>query len=114
MVPDSSVNTWDSWFFFNLRKINTNQYYESVSLDMKNYKVYSENVRYYTRKSTQYLLYILEQPSSWSTSSREYVHHGLVPGLDGVSFWPPSLSMDLVAMFNPVSCCLSQWVGFHT
>jgi hypothetical protein len=28
-VPDSSINSWESWFIFNLRKMNTNQYYES-------------------------------------------------------------------------------------
>jgi hypothetical protein len=30
-VPDSRINSWESWFIFNLRKINTNQYYESDS-----------------------------------------------------------------------------------
>jgi hypothetical protein len=32
-VPDSRINSWESWFIFNLRKINTNQYYESDSLN---------------------------------------------------------------------------------
>jgi hypothetical protein len=36
LVPDSSINSWDSWFIFNLRKINTNQYYELDSLDAVN------------------------------------------------------------------------------
>jgi hypothetical protein len=35
-VPDSSINSWESWFIFNLQKINTNQYYESDSLDVGN------------------------------------------------------------------------------
>ncbi len=26
-MPDSRINSWESWFIFNLRKINTNQYY---------------------------------------------------------------------------------------
>jgi hypothetical protein len=33
MVPDSSINSLESWFIFNLQKINTNQYYKSDSLD---------------------------------------------------------------------------------
>ncbi len=37
-VPDSSINSWESWFIFNLGKINTNQCYESISLDMRNCK----------------------------------------------------------------------------
>ncbi len=45
---------------------------------------------------------------------REYVLHGLVSGLDCVSLRLPSPSILLVAMPNPVSCCLSPWVRFHT
>jgi hypothetical protein len=32
-VPDSRINSWESWFIFKMRKIKTNQYYESVSLN---------------------------------------------------------------------------------
>ncbi len=32
-VPASRINSWESWFIFNLRKINTNQCCESDSLD---------------------------------------------------------------------------------
>jgi hypothetical protein len=32
-VPDSRLNPWVSWFIFNLQKINTNQYYESDTLN---------------------------------------------------------------------------------
>jgi hypothetical protein len=32
------LNSWESWFIFNLQKINTNQYYESVSLSARNCK----------------------------------------------------------------------------
>jgi hypothetical protein len=42
MVPDSSINSWDSWFIFNLRKINTNQYYESNSLKTGNCSILRE------------------------------------------------------------------------
>ncbi len=31
-VPDLRINSWESWFIFNLQKINTNQYYVPVSL----------------------------------------------------------------------------------
>jgi hypothetical protein len=29
-VPDSRINSWETWFIFNLRKINNNQYREST------------------------------------------------------------------------------------
>jgi hypothetical protein len=32
MVPDSRINSWVSWFIFNLQKINTDQFYKSSSL----------------------------------------------------------------------------------
>ncbi len=35
-VPDSRINSWESWFIFNLRKINTSQYYKSDSLNARN------------------------------------------------------------------------------
>ncbi len=35
-VPDSRINSWESWFIFNRRKINTNQYYKSDSLNARN------------------------------------------------------------------------------
>jgi hypothetical protein len=35
-VPDSRINSWESWFIFNQRKINTNQYYKSDSLNARN------------------------------------------------------------------------------
>jgi hypothetical protein len=35
-VPDSRINSWELWFIFNLRKINTNQYYELDSLNARN------------------------------------------------------------------------------
>jgi hypothetical protein len=78
---------------------------------MDNCKTYEENIRYHTGKSTSLITYL---NSHLLGAPREYVLHGLVPGLDWVSFWPPSPSMHLVAMSNPVSCCLSHWVGFHT
>ncbi len=36
MVPDSRINSWESWFIFNLWKINTNKHYESDSLNAGN------------------------------------------------------------------------------
>ncbi len=53
----------------------------------------------------------LAQPSSWSTS--RICPHGLVPGLDWDSLWPPSLSMHLVAMSNPVSLFISMGRVLH-
>jgi hypothetical protein len=108
-VPDSSINSWESWFIFNLRKINTNQYPETTSQELQ---AYYEGTRYNMRAScTNYYTYLnsylLEAP-------RGYVLHGLVPGLNWVHLWPLPLSMHLVATPNPVSCCLLHRVGFHT
>ncbi len=110
MVSNSSINSWESWFIFNLRKINTNQYYESVSLNVRNCKhitgihditwEWAHN-NYCTYLNSQ----LLEAP-------REYVLHDLVPGLNWVPFWPLPLSMHLVAMPNPVSYCLLSGSGF--
>jgi hypothetical protein len=44
---------------------------------------------------------------------REYVLHGLIPGLNWASYWPLPMSMHLVATPSPVSCCLLQQVKFH-
>jgi hypothetical protein len=110
-VPDSSINSWESWFIFNLRKINTNQSYESDSLNVGNCSILRE---YMTLRDNEHTMitctylnsHLLEAP-------REYVLHGLVPGLNWAPFWPLPLSMHLVATPNPVSCCLLCWVGFH-
>ncbi len=45
---------------------------------------------------------------------REYVLHGLVPGLNWAPFWPLPMSMHLVASPSPVSGCLLQRFKFHT
>jgi hypothetical protein len=29
-MPESSINSWDSWFIFNLRKINTSYYTDTT------------------------------------------------------------------------------------
>ncbi len=44
---------------------------------------------------------------------REYVLHGLVPGLDWAPFWALPMSMHLVATPSPVSCRLLQRLKFH-
>jgi hypothetical protein len=66
-VPDSRINSWESWFIFNLRKINTDQYYESVSLNAGNNSTICECM---TLQDDNYikLLYILELRPSWSCS----------------------------------------------
>ncbi len=52
VVPDSIINSCESWFMFNLQKINNNQYRESVSLDVDICKTYQEHIRSYIGKST--------------------------------------------------------------
>jgi hypothetical protein len=112
MVSDSSVNSWESWFIFNLQKMNTNQYYESVPLNVRNCKhITRTRVITWEWAYNNYCTYL---NSHLLGAPRENALHGLVPGLNWVPSWPLPLSMYLVAMPNPVSCCLLQWVGFHT
>ncbi len=75
MVPDSRINSWVSWFIFNPRKINTNQQYESVSLN-------AENVNAYHYKTTTTYNYCTYLNSGLLEAPREYVLHGLVPGFN--------------------------------
>jgi hypothetical protein len=95
-VPDSWINSWESWFLFNLQKINTNQYHESDSLDAGTYNTIRECTIYKT--TMHILLYILEQQSSWSTSR---IHPS----------WPRSrlkLSPILASPYEHASCCHAQ------
>ncbi len=108
-VPDSRINSWESWFIFNLRKINTIQYYESDSLDAGIATQYVSTWRYKT--TNNYCTYL---NSSLLEAPREYVLHGLIPGLNWASFWPHPMSMHLVATPSSVSCCLLQLFKFHT
>jgi hypothetical protein len=111
-VPDSSINSWESWFIFNLRKINTNQYYKSDFLDAGNCNTLREHMILQDDKC------ILITVHTWTAvflkHPCDYVLHGLVPGLNWAPFWPLPMSMHLVAMPSPVSCCLLQRVKFHT
>ncbi len=110
-VPDSSINSWESWFIFNLQKINTNQYFESDSLDAGNCNTLCEHTILQDDNACYYCTYLNR---GLLEASREYVLHGLVPGLNWAPFWPPPMSMHLVATPSPVSCCLLQRVKFHT
>ncbi len=109
-VPDSSINSWESWFIFNLRKINTNQYYESVSLNVRNCKhiTRTHDITWewaYNNYCTYLNRHLLGAP-------REYVLHGLDPGSNWVPFWPLPLSMPLVAMPNQYLAVYFSGSGF--
>ncbi len=82
---------------FNLRKINTNQYYKSDSLNAGIVARYMNTWGYKTTNSYNYCTYLnrglLEAP-------REYILHGLVPGLNRAPFWSHPIGMHLVAMPN--------------
>jgi hypothetical protein len=78
-MPDSRINSWESWFIFNLQKINTNQYYESDSLDVGIATQYVNTHFYKMANAYNYCTYL---NSSLLEASREYVLHGLVPGLN--------------------------------
>ncbi len=64
---------------------------------------------YKTTITSNYCTYL---NSGLLEAPHEYVRHGLVPGLNWASFWPLPMSMHLVAMPSPVSCCLLQQFKF--
>ncbi len=79
--------------------------------ERRNSNTIHEHMKYKTAIHDNYCTYLncdlLEAP-------REYVLHGLVPGLNSAPFWPHPMSMHLVAMPSSVSCCLLQRFKFHT
>ncbi len=107
-VPDSSINSWESWFIFNLRKINSNQYYESDSLDAGICTRY-KNTRYY--KTTNAYNYCTYLNSGLLEAPCEYVLHGLVPGLNWAPSWPLHMSMYFVTTVPQPSILLFIVMG---
>ncbi len=92
MVPDSSINSWESWFIINLPKINTNPYYKSDSLDA------GIAICYVNTQHYRMTMHIIEQRSSCSTSR-------ICPS------WPRSrlkLSPILASPYEHASCCHAQ------
>jgi hypothetical protein len=104
-VPGSSINSWDSWFIFNLRKINTcycttqcvhwkrwHRWYEKVRVHTSNnvnLKCWSSSnacnkVEFlFTIMHTFWAMYILGLRSSWGTSPPSWSssEHLLTPAL---------------------------------
>ncbi len=110
-VPDSSINSWESGFIFNLRK---NKHRSVLRIRFPERRKLRHIMRIhditrwraYNNYCTYWNSHLLEAP-------REYVLQGLYPGLNWAPFWPLPMSMHLVATPNPVSCCLLQRVRFH-
>ncbi len=94
-VPASSINSWESWFIFNLRKyttISNVHRFPGHSWCQGTLRKLHDIIRVWTH---DYDLYILEQPSSWSTSR-------IRPS------WPRSrlrLSLLLAYLSTCVPCC---------
>ncbi len=80
-MPDSRINSWESWFIFNLRKINTNQYYKLDTLDAGNGSMIHE-YRYMILQDDYAYNYYTYLNSGLLEAPREYLLHGLVPGLN--------------------------------
>jgi hypothetical protein len=107
MVLNSRINSWESCFIYNLQKININQYCNSIhGHGIHNHDMYKEHIPELMalsiiRKHTVIILYILERPSSWSTSR-------IRPS------WPRSrleLSLPLVLFLKYIPCLL--WPTQH-
>jgi hypothetical protein len=106
MVPNSRINSWESWFIFNLQKNNTNQYCNIQTYKHNNQRQHNQAWVIYcgqlmaifsltqlcNHKFCTYLNgYLLEAP-------REYARHGLIPGWDWTSCW---LSSTCILLFWP-------------
>ncbi len=110
MVPDSRINSWVSWFIFNLRKITI------ISI-MNQYPWMQEIIAQYVN-AHNYKMTITHNYSTYLNSGlleapREDVLHGLVPGLNWAPLWPLPMTMHLVATSSSVSCCFLQWFKFQ-
>jgi hypothetical protein len=121
-VPESSINSCVSWFIFNLWKINTNFCYESNSVRAVMARIDSRmldkiqanyNANAYRCNTTMHDSQCTYLNSGLLVAPREYVLHGLVPGIDWTPSWPILMSMYLVATPNPVFNCLWQRFRFH-
>jgi hypothetical protein len=71
MMPDSRINSWESWFIFNLWKININQYcnwtrgYKIIIVAYRQHITETHGNFLHEGNHTIFILYILERPSSW-------------------------------------------------
>ncbi len=120
MVPESRINSWVSWFIFNLRKISIDQYYESEDLSAGVVTRYVNTWKYKMARNDNYCTYL-----NWGLleALRKYILHGLVPGLNWTPFcltlWAcillPSLAQYLAvycngSSFTPSAPLLSGWL----
>ncbi len=76
-------------------------------LGINNCKVHYENWTVLFRQETR-IMACTYLNSHLLGASREYVLHGLDPGLDWASFWPSTPYVFHVATSHSESCCLSQ------
>ncbi len=85
-MPDSSINSWESWFIFNLRKINANWYYKSVSLIVRNHKHITEHMTWHENEhiiitvhtwKANFLKYLANTPFMASFQAWTEPHSGL-------------------------------------
>ncbi len=97
MVPDSRINSWVSWFIFNLRKISIISIMDQYPWMQEIIAQYVNAHNYKTTITHNYSTYL---NSGLLEAPREDVLHGLVPGLN----WAPIVA----SPYDHASCCHVQ------
>jgi hypothetical protein len=127
MVLNSRINSWESWFIFNLQKNKQSVEAKIQSIASNEWSQIHNQAQIIIVQETHNILgflfflhnlhhhilctylsgYFLGIP-------RKYIHLGLVLGLDWTSCRLSSTCILLFGLVHPVSFCLSQRFMFHT
>jgi hypothetical protein len=103
-LPNSRINSWETWFIFNLPKNKQISHtFDILYLRFFSFLMNHEHHIFYTH------LYILERLSF--AAPREYVRPGLILELDWVLSF---VALTLFVLAHPAACWLSQGFIFHT
>jgi hypothetical protein len=104
-----TVNSWMSWFIFNLRKINTRECYSqnlymhrNGSCQLSEVSICSDGMNIYSYRTIMHNDQCTYLISGLLVAPRKSVLHGLVPGMYWAHLWPLHRSMHRVATPNLV------------
>ncbi len=111
-VLNSRINSWETWFIFNLRKININQHCNSVMIIQR---TYYKNSRHFPSYEKTYSYNFVH---TWTAFFLEHLPNASF--MASIPAWtePPvssvSQAYSLFALAHPASCCLLQQIKFLT